>query len=108
MNRISENKSSSKILESAWVGVQEQEMLRFMEKTYGELSEPEKNCAIFASLFLKAGMFACHWTDHQKSGLSYWNWIRFMLINYLKSLIQLKIYPGARSSVNQMRKNLWS
>jgi len=55
MNRVTENKSSSKTFESAWVGVQEQEMLRFMEKTYGELSEPEKICAIFVSLFLKAG-----------------------------------------------------
>lgn len=42
-------------IESGWIGTYEKEMLRFMEREFGELSEGEKITAVFTSLFLKAG-----------------------------------------------------
>jgi exodeoxyribonuclease V alpha subunit len=42
-------------ISKGWIGTYEQEMIRFMEKEYGELSPDEKLCAVFTSLFLKTG-----------------------------------------------------
>ncbi len=42
-------------IKNGWIGVYEQEMIQFMEKEFGELTDDEKLCAVFVSLFLKAG-----------------------------------------------------
>lgn len=42
-------------LEAGWVGTYEKEALRFLQKEYGELSEPLQLCVVFLSLFIKAG-----------------------------------------------------
>ena len=42
-------------LEAGWIGPYEQEALRFLQKEYGELSEPLQLCVVFLSLFIKAG-----------------------------------------------------
>ncbi|MDR9367105.1 MAG: exodeoxyribonuclease V subunit alpha [Balneolaceae bacterium] len=42
-------------LESGWIENYEREMLRFLEKEYGDLSEDIRMCAVFTSLFIKAG-----------------------------------------------------
>jgi len=38
-----------------WIGTYEQEMIRFMEKEYGEITPDEKLFTVFTSLFLKTG-----------------------------------------------------
>ncbi|TVR27617.1 MAG: exodeoxyribonuclease V subunit alpha [Balneolaceae bacterium] len=43
------------IAEGGWFDISEREMIRFLEKIYGTLSENSKLCAVFTSLFLKAG-----------------------------------------------------
>ncbi len=42
-------------IDSGWIGVYEREMIRFMEQEFGLLSEEEKLCVIFTSLFVKDG-----------------------------------------------------
>jgi exodeoxyribonuclease V alpha subunit len=42
-------------LKTGWLGMYETEMARFLEKEFGKLSEEEKLCSVFTSLFLKAG-----------------------------------------------------
>lgn len=42
-------------VKSGWITLYEQEMLRFMEEEYGDLSETEKLCTVFSSLFVNAG-----------------------------------------------------
>ena len=42
-------------VESGWIENYEREMLRFMEKEYGDLSDDIRMCAVFTSLFIKAG-----------------------------------------------------
>jgi exodeoxyribonuclease V alpha subunit len=41
--------------ERGWIGIPEQEMIRFMEQEFGKLTSTEKLCAIFVNLFLSAG-----------------------------------------------------
>ena len=40
---------------TGWIELYEQEMIRFLEKEFGLLGDKEKLCAVFVSLFLKAG-----------------------------------------------------
>jgi exodeoxyribonuclease V alpha subunit len=42
-------------LETGWLGLYEMEMIRFLGKEFGKLSQDEKLCAVFTSLFLKSG-----------------------------------------------------
>jgi len=42
-------------VKAGWIELYEQELIRFMEKEFGPLSDKEKLCAVFVSLFLKAG-----------------------------------------------------
>lgn len=42
-------------VESGWIEIYEREMLRFLEKEYGELSDDIRMCTVFLSLFIKAG-----------------------------------------------------
>lgn len=42
-------------IKNGWIGVYEQEMVQFMEKEFGSLTEEETLCAVFVSLFLKSG-----------------------------------------------------
>jgi exodeoxyribonuclease V alpha subunit len=41
--------------EGGWIETSEMEMLRFLEKEYGELSDEIRMCTVFVSLFIKAG-----------------------------------------------------
>lgn len=42
-------------VESGWIENYEREILRFLENEYGDLSEDIRMCAVFTSLFIKAG-----------------------------------------------------
>ncbi len=42
-------------VKAGWIELYEQEMVRFLELEFGPLSDEEKLCAVFVSLFLKAG-----------------------------------------------------
>ncbi len=42
-------------VDHGWIELYEQEALRFLESEFGPLSDVEKLCAVFTSLFLKAG-----------------------------------------------------
>lgn len=42
-------------IKNGWIGVYEQEMIQFMEKEFGALTDDEILSAVFVSLFLKAG-----------------------------------------------------
>jgi len=40
---------------SGWIGTYEIELIRFLEQEFGNMTEEEKLCVVFSSLFLKAG-----------------------------------------------------
>src|SRR6056297_3864794 len=42
-------------VEAGWIGVYEQEMIRYIENEYGKLTEDVRCSLLFLSLFLKAG-----------------------------------------------------
>ena len=42
-------------IEAGWIGTYEQEVVRFLEKEYGNLSDEVRLCLVFLSLFIKAG-----------------------------------------------------
>lgn len=42
-------------VESGWIENYEREILRFLEKEYGDLSDEIRKCTVFLSLFIKAG-----------------------------------------------------
>ena len=42
-------------VEAGWIENYEREMLRFLENEYGDLSDGIRMCAVFTSLFIKAG-----------------------------------------------------
>ncbi|MEX0661248.1 MAG: exodeoxyribonuclease V subunit alpha [Balneolaceae bacterium] len=42
-------------IKKGWIGIYEQEMIQFMVKEFGALTDDETLCAVFVSLFLKAG-----------------------------------------------------
>lgn len=42
-------------LESGWIGIYECELLRFLEREYGAISDEIRMCVVFLSLFIKAG-----------------------------------------------------
>lgn len=41
--------------EAGWIDTYEREAIRFLEKEYGALNEPIRQCTVFLSLFIKAG-----------------------------------------------------
>ena len=45
-------------VESGWIGRYEQELIYYLEREFGEMTENEKLCAVFASLFVKSGHVA--------------------------------------------------
>lgn len=42
-------------VESGWIEMYERELIRFLEKEYGEISNEIRTCLVFLSLFIKAG-----------------------------------------------------
>lgn len=73
--------------ERGWIGIPEQEMIRFMEQEFGKLTSTEKLCAIFVNLFLLAG----HVCLPLEKSPAEWGGILGLEPEFIKSLSNQKV-----------------
>lgn len=82
-------------VESGWIEIYEREMLRFLEKEYGDLSDELRMCTVFLSLFIKAG-HTCLPLDRSPQ-----EWIEILGLDLENS----SIFQGEKIKVSELKSS---